>query len=84
MIKTTPEGLKEEVKCTFEEPASPEEIIQAEKDLKMKFPEDYKEFLLLHNGATLFSSIGEDGVENGGELWLFSIKEIKEAIEDYD
>ncbi len=84
MIKTTPEGINVEVECTFEEPASLEEITQAEKDFKMKFPEDYKEFLLLHNGATLFSMIDEDGENCGGELWLFSIDEIKEALEDYN
>lgn len=50
----------------------------------MKFPDDYKEFLLLHNGASLFSRIDEDGEEGGGELWLFSIQEIKEAVEDYN
>ena len=82
LLKTTPEGVNIEVVCTFEEPASPEEIIQAEKDFKMKFPDDYKEFLLQHNGASLFSGI-EYGEEIGGELWLFSIEEIKEAIEDY-
>lgn len=50
----------------------------------MRFPDDYKEFLLLHHGASLFSRIEENGEEGGGELWLFSLEEIKEAIEDYN
>lgn len=78
------EGFNEKAKCSFEEPATIEEITKAEKEFKFKFPDDYKQFLLLHNGATIFSRLDEDGRELGGELWLFSIDEVREAIEDYE
>ena len=42
--------------CTFNEAASEDEINLVEKELGITMPNDYRDFLLLHNGMTLFSS----------------------------
>ncbi len=80
----TEEGNIEIAQCSFQDPATAEEIKKAEKEFKFEFPDDYKQFLLTHNGATIFSMLDEEGNEMGGELWLFSIDEIREALDDYD
>lgn len=46
--------LREE--CHFEGSATLEEIKLLEEELGVIFPSDYKEFLLLHDGMTLFST----------------------------
>lgn len=57
----------------FNEGASGNEILSFEKDNQIVLPPDYKEFLQLHNGATLFSSYG------GGFL-LLSLKESEDIM----
>ena len=61
--RLSPEGYLDEddkgvlrEKCTFEEPASKEDINLLEKELGITIPNDYREFLLIHNGMTLFES----------------------------
>ena len=46
--------LREE--CIFNEPATEDEIKLLENELKIKIPNDFREFLLLHNGMILFKS----------------------------
>ncbi|MGN1315136.1 MAG: SMI1/KNR4 family protein [Lachnospiraceae bacterium] len=66
-------ALKEQV-CSFSwnEPAGIEEIEAFEEKYHCRFPEDYREFLLVSNGATIFKT--EDG-DNGYQL--LSLKEIE-------
>ncbi|MEB6551355.1 SMI1/KNR4 family protein [Heyndrickxia sporothermodurans] len=61
--------LREE--CIFEEPATEEDVKSLETELGITIPNDYKEFLLLHNGMTLFSSYLV-------EYKFFSLNEIRE------
>ncbi|MFJ8261007.1 SMI1/KNR4 family protein [Rummeliibacillus sp. NPDC094406] len=61
-IRLDPDGLigrdgtilREE--CEFNPPSTEEEIFSLEKELGIIIPQDYREFLLLHNGMTLFKS----------------------------
>jgi hypothetical protein len=76
--RLNPEGLLDEddkdvlrENCIFEEPANEREIKVLEKELGITIPSDYKEFLLLHNGMTLFSSYLVS-------YRFFSLDEIKE------
>lgn len=71
-------ALKEEV-CTFSwnEPAAREEIEAFEEKHHCRFPEAYREFLLVSNGATLFKT--ESGT-NGYQL--LSLKEMEEETEE--
>ncbi|MCD2476114.1 SMI1/KNR4 family protein, partial [Staphylococcus aureus] len=41
----------------FKDPASPQEISDIEQKLGVTFPNDYKEFLLQHNGMEMFDGI---------------------------
>lgn len=50
--------VMEDATFHFEDPASPQAISDLEKKLGVTFPNDYKEFLLQHNGMEMF-----DGVE---------------------
>lgn len=70
--------LKEE--CSFNAPASLSEIQPLEKELAVTFPADYRAFLLLHNGMTLFSRYLV-------EYNFFSLDEIREnylLAQEYD
>ncbi|MGE7765631.1 SMI1/KNR4 family protein [Peribacillus sp. NPDC096540] len=57
------------------------EVEMFESDHDIKLPEDYKAFLTLHNGARIYESVNDDGVNIGGGLHLFSIDDIKETQE---
>lgn len=61
--RLNPDGLLDEndedilrEECIFNEPAKEEEIKLLENELKIKIPNDIREFLLLHNGMILFKS----------------------------
>ncbi len=41
----------------FKDPASPKEISNLEKKLGVTFPNDFKEFLLQHNGMEMFEGV---------------------------
>ena len=58
------------------EPSNPLEINKTEDKLKIKFPEQYKKFLLSHNGAE--GSIGENSY-----LVIWSIEDIISLNEEY-
>lgn len=60
--------LREE--CVFNPPAKEEEILGLEKELGIMIPQDYREFLMLHNGMTLFKSYL-------AEFTFFSLDEIR-------
>lgn len=62
------------VSFMFHPAAAEEEIEDFATSYGLKIPPDYKDFLLTHNGATLFSMYG------GGFL-LLSLKEIKEILD---
>ncbi|WP_299515897.1 SMI1/KNR4 family protein [uncultured Rummeliibacillus sp.] len=62
-------------KCIFNPPAKEEDIRSLEKELGIKVPQDYREFLLLHNGMTLFKSYLM-------EFKFFSLDEIREGFKD--
>ncbi|ENQ3105338.1 SMI1/KNR4 family protein [Bacillus cereus] len=56
--------------CTFNEPATQEEIHTFIRETGWIVPNDYKEFLLLHNGAYFFS------YEYGTAFHFYSLMEI--------
>ena len=62
---------------SWNEPASYEEIEAFEEKYGCRFPEDYREFLLISNGATLFKT--ESG-SNGYQL--LSLKEMEEETRE--
>ncbi|MEM1504800.1 SMI1/KNR4 family protein [Domibacillus sp. 8LH] len=66
-------------KCTFNHPASDEEIANFENKTGLILPPDYKAFLRITNGCQLF-----DDVEHGGEIELYSLEQILELNEYYD
>ena len=57
--------------CTFNKAATEREINLVERELGIKIPNDYRDFLLLHNGMTLFSTYLV-------EYKFFSLDEIRE------
>ncbi|MBM7692479.1 hypothetical protein JOC77_001909 [Peribacillus deserti] len=65
--------------CTFNPPASDEEITNFERQTGLLLPSDYKAFLKIANGCRLF-----DDIEYGGEIELFSLEQIIELNEHYD
>jgi len=73
------EGHLSMVKCTFNPPASEDDIKHFEKQTGLILPNDYKEFLKISNGCRLF-----DSVEYGGEIELYSLEQIIEFNENYD
>lgn len=65
----------------LEKPMNVDEIYTLEKDFHFAFPEQYKEFLLLHNG-------GEGPVGEYGYIAIFGLKELissngEDKINDY-
>jgi len=72
-------GYSEPAKFFFYPSASEDEISTFQNELGVRFPVDYKEFLLRHNGSNLFvhSYYGR-----GNEL--FSVDMIRLVYIDYD
>ena len=66
-------GVFSKVNCSFNAPASDEEIGVFENSHGTILPNDYKNFLKQCNGCRLFEDL-----EYGGESYLFSLKEIEE------
>lgn len=67
--------------CKFNPPASLEEINEFEASIKFTLPEDYKDFLLLHNGSIIFDQLIGD-IYVGGGLKIFSLDEMNKARHD--
>lgn len=61
----------------FGEPTSKEKICDAERKLNFVFPQDYKEFILNHNGAE-----GELGENSYISIW--AVEEIYDLNTEYD
>jgi SMI1 / KNR4 family (SUKH-1) len=80
-LKATYEGEVYDVACTFNAPTKSTEIEIFEKENSIKFPEDYKAFLSLHNGARIFQLTDEEGQKIGGGLKIFNLDEIRELQE---
>ncbi|WP_088070058.1 SMI1/KNR4 family protein [Gottfriedia luciferensis] len=51
------EGYLSRVECTFNSPASDEELKSFEKETGFILPNDYKEFLKISNGCRLFDDV---------------------------
>ncbi|MBR8643896.1 SMI1/KNR4 family protein [[Brevibacterium] frigoritolerans] len=69
------EGLIYEVTCDFNAPASEKAIKLFEDQTGWTLPQDYREFLLLHNGANLlYTPSYGDGIE------LFQLKKLLKNI----
>ncbi|MFD0048717.1 SMI1/KNR4 family protein [Actinomycetes bacterium NPDC127524] len=81
MVVSRPEGENGQVVCSFNEPAAMEQIREFEKDTNWILPKDFIEFLLLHNGCTIFDSLDE-GENIGGGLIIHSLEDIKSTYED--
>ncbi|MEY8757924.1 SMI1/KNR4 family protein [Peribacillus frigoritolerans] len=83
---TTGKSLSEEgevysVSCSFNPPIKTTEVKKFDSEQDIKLPEDYKAFFPLHNGARIYESVDDDGVNIGGGLHLFSLDNIKETQE---
>ncbi|KWW20436.1 MULTISPECIES: SMI1/KNR4 family protein [Peribacillus] len=65
------DGFIYQASCTFNSPASDEEIHSFEKKTGLHLPEDYKEFLKITNGCKLFETR-----ESGGENDIYSLDDI--------
>ncbi|MFJ7927673.1 SMI1/KNR4 family protein [Peribacillus sp. NPDC096448] len=81
MKSVSVEGEVYNVSCSFNAPIKTTEIETFESENDIKLPEDYKAFLKLHNGARIYESVNDDGVNIGGGLHLFSLDDIKETQE---
>ncbi|MEI5908030.1 SMI1/KNR4 family protein [Bacillus spongiae] len=75
------EGTVLDVKCTFNDPSNTEELKQYEESTGLLLPDDYHEFLLIHNGAIIFELLLNGSLNIGGGLYLFSIEEVKSTKE---
>ncbi|CAJ1001053.1 SMI1/KNR4 family protein [Brevibacillus aydinogluensis] len=71
------DGETFEVDYVWNEPATEAEILSLIETTGWMIPEDYKEFLLLHNGASLF-------VAEMSAMKLHSINEILTYFEEYE
>ena len=67
------EGFTYNATCTFNPPATDEQIAYVEKQTGYKLPDDYKTFLKITNGCRLF-----DDVQYGGEAYLYSLQQLVE------
>lgn len=72
------EGYIYNVEFEFNSPTSIEEINRFTEKTGWHLPDDYKEFLLLHNGAHLFSD-----VKYGGGYQLLALDEIHQEYVEY-
>lgn len=69
------------VNCSFSPPIKDEVLAAFLEKNSWTLPEDYKEFLTLHNGARIFEMLlGNTNI--GGGLNLYSIQEIVKTYED--
>ncbi|MDQ7864910.1 SMI1/KNR4 family protein [Peribacillus frigoritolerans] len=71
------EGEVYTVSCSFNAPIKTTEVEMFESEHDIKLPEDYKALLTLHNGARIYESVDDDGVNIGGGLEIFSLNENK-------
>ncbi|MFD3449687.1 SMI1/KNR4 family protein [Microbacteriaceae bacterium 4G12] len=69
------DGYTYTAEFTFNEPATEEDIHTFIRETGWIVPNDYKEFLLLHNGANFFS------YEYGTAFYFYSLKEILECYD---
>jgi hypothetical protein len=72
------EGIKKEVSFYFSETLTETEIDEFCIKYQVMFPEDYKEFMLLYNGAKLFY----DDFDRSGVI-ILSLEQIGNAINDF-
>ncbi|QHW30969.1 SMI1/KNR4 family protein [Paenibacillus rhizovicinus] len=78
-LRFTAEGSYSEVKFTFNPPATQSEINNYMTKWSITLPEDYLEFLRIHDGGSLFAS-----PEYGGGIELLSLERIDELYSVYD
>lgn len=64
------EGYITQAKCRFYGPIDQEEIENTEQHLGLQLPEDYRKFLTITNGCSLF-----DDPEYGGEAQIYTLQE---------
>ncbi|MFE0420860.1 SMI1/KNR4 family protein, partial [Streptomyces tendae] len=75
------QGSINKVTCSFNPPLESEKLRDYEKSSAWSFPEDFKAFLKLHNGARIFDMVlGDTNI--GGGLELYSIDEIQKVYEN--
>lgn len=81
VIEINEDGLVFKATCTFNSPASDEQIQTFEEKTGLLLPDEYKAFLKITNGCRLF-----DNVESGGENDLYSLEDIINYTyeEDYE
>ncbi|MER1986652.1 MAG: SMI1/KNR4 family protein [Solibacillus sp.] len=73
------EGFVCHATCTFNPPATDEEITQLEQQIGRQLPADYRAFLKLTNGCRLFGD-----VHSGGEAYVYSVEQLCDYNEQED
>ncbi|MDQ0112464.1 SMI1/KNR4 family protein [Paenibacillus harenae] len=68
------EGYLTQATCKFNEPANENDLLEFQKKLGYKLPEDYFNFLTICNGCSLF-----DHPQYGGEAYLYKWQDIEDA-----
>jgi len=68
------EGYLTQATCKFSEPASENDLLEFQKKLGYKLPNDYINFLMITNGCSLF-----DHPQYGGESYLYKWQDIKKV-----
>lgn len=81
VLEVNENGIVFKATCTFNSPASDEQILAFEEKTGLLLPDDYKAFLKITNGCRLF-----DHVEMGGENDIYSLEDIINYTyeEDYE
>ncbi len=69
LIQST-DGYCYEAECAFNEPATIKKLEQLQNKTPFILPEDYRYFLSLHNGVTLFKGVFE------GQIELYRVEDI--------
>lgn len=76
------QGEIQTVSCSFNPRLEKENLSVFENKTTCTLPNDYKEFLLLHNGAKIFEQLLDGDINIGGGLHLFSLQEVEKFIGD--
>ncbi len=84
LAKLNSEGKSIEVSFELNEPANIADIMNVEKELGIKLPDSYKEFLKNYNGARLFDYDGLDGFIILGTKDILKVNNFAKATFDED
>lgn len=74
MLVQQPKGVLLRRIFEFNPPLTEENIIEFSLEQNLHLPEDYRQFLLMHNGASLF------GGEYGGSIIIFRLEDVRSYL----